>query len=82
MHPYAIDRMVQERRDELARLGRADRGARVARREPDRRRRLPADWFSALTARLPQRAGRPPVLGPVPSAPGASLVTSADSGGE
>jgi len=31
MHPYAIDRMVRERQEELLRLSRADRTARAAR---------------------------------------------------
>ena len=69
MHPYAIERMVQERRDELARLGQADRGARAVRRERDRRRRLPAGWLSAVTARMGRRGTRPPVLEPCPRAP-------------
>ena len=68
MHPYAIERMVQERRDELARLGQADRGARAARQERDRRGRLLAGWLSALTARIGRRASRPPVLEPCPRA--------------
>ena len=32
MHPYVIDRIVQERHDELTRLARADRVAALARR--------------------------------------------------
>ena len=69
MHPYVIDRMVQERRDELARLGHADRGVQAARRAQEIRRRLPSGWFSALTARIGRRAARPPVLEPCPRAP-------------
>lgn len=34
VHPYAIDRMVQERQEELRRLRRADCCARSARRAP------------------------------------------------
>ena len=68
MHPYVIDRMVQERRDELARLGQADRGAQAARRTRDTCRRLRAGWFNALTSRIRRRATRPPVLEPCPRA--------------
>jgi hypothetical protein len=68
MHPYAIEWMVQERRDELARLGQADHGARAARRKRDGRRRPPAGRLSALTVRIGRRARRPAVLEPCPRA--------------
>ena len=69
MHPYAIDRMVEERRQELLRLGRADIGARAARRARRRsttRLRVP---FASLAARLARRPVRRRVLDPCPEAP-------------
>ena len=73
MHPYVIDRMVQERQDELLRLGRADRGVRAARRSQARARaltptRLPLT-LAALAERLGWRAGPRRVLQPCPRAP-------------
>ena len=73
MHPYVIDRMVQERQDELLRLGRADRGVRAARKSQARARagttiRLPLT-FAALAERLGRRAGSRRVLEPCPRAP-------------
>ena len=71
MHPYAVDRMVQERRDELVRLARADRGVKQARRAPTRGR-APARHPTSITA-LAARLRWPPAtrraLEPCPRAP-------------
>ena len=79
MHPYVIDRMVQERRDELLRLASADRGVREARRVRAGRwplGRLGGAWAAALATRIRRRAHAPArpapaptrVLGPCPEA--------------
>ena len=72
MHPYVIDRMVQERRDELLPLGQAERGVRAARRfRPAARRMKPrlTARLAALAARLGWRATPRPTLEPCPRAP-------------
>ncbi len=66
MHPYAIDRMVQERRDELMRLGRADRGVRAARHARRRTTTSLPDVLTSLGARLRRRPAPRPTLEPCP----------------
>ena len=69
MHPYAIEQMVQERQEELVRLGRADRGVRVARRSCIRATsRLPS-VVAALTTRIGWRPAPRRPLEPCPPAP-------------
>ncbi len=53
MHPYMIDRMVEERRDELLRLARAGRGVRSARGARIGRRRRKADVAAPAPATQP-----------------------------
>jgi hypothetical protein len=50
MHPYVIDRMVQERQEELLRLARAGRRVRASRRRWPGSRRRKADPARATTA--------------------------------
>ncbi|HEX2048950.1 MAG TPA: hypothetical protein VHF27_14405 [Acidimicrobiales bacterium] len=67
MHPYAIDRMVQERREELTRLGQADSGARAARRARARGPgRLRSAWMTAVAARIGRSAPYTRPLDPCP----------------
>ena len=61
MHPYVIDRLVQERRDELARMARAEgdvRAARLAATAPRPPRRLVAlaAALAAVMRRVPRSA--------------------------
>ena len=67
MHPYVVDRMVQERQAELSRLSQLARRSHVERR---RRRRM-GRLLTALAAAVPARE--------LPPAPGRVVV---NSGGE